>query len=157
MTSRYTAGGDLQVAYRTAIENTGRHMQLFMNGKTDQIGEWFIDACPVSTNQFNGQSLVFETEGRVYLHRMDNYTSVALAPDVESKRQKHPSVAENDTGIRLIVWGDAPGYVAGGLLNAAAVLPDGSVAAINVPEVSIQDYGAAAVEWLTADQFLVLY
>ena len=178
LAASYGNNGHLLVAYRSAINGDGRHMQLLdtgpegeFHGGTRLLSEWFIAGCPVTTSDFThrtginpGKSylwLVFETRGRIYTFDAGNPGHSTPAPVRESlvpTRQKHPAIAVNDAGYRLIVWGEAPGYVAGGTLNLQLVDKTNRIQpAPDTRNLNIADHSAAAVATLKDGSFLVLY
>ncbi|MBD3647560.1 MAG: hypothetical protein HUJ31_08945, partial [Pseudomonadales bacterium] len=81
LASLYTDDDRFFVAYRSAIDGKGRHMQLIATDPTDspptpttrEVSQWFLETCPVSSNNFAliaaGASpwLAFETRGEILL------------------------------------------------------------------------------------------
>ena len=178
LAANYGSNGHLLVAYRSAINGDGRHMQLLDTGPEEEsqggtrlLSEWFIAGCPVTTSDFThrasadsskpDQWLVFETQGRIYAFDTGNpghSTPVPVRESLVPTRQKHPAIAVNDAGYRLIVWGEAPGFVAGGTLDLQLVDKTGKIqAAPDTRERHIADYSAPAVATLEDGSFLVLY
>lgn len=178
LAANYGSNGHLLVAYRSAINGDGRHMQLLDSGPGEEsrggtrlISEWFIAGCPVTTSDFShrtsvgsgkpDQWLVFETQGRIHAFDAGNPGHATPDPVHESPapaRQKHPAIAVNDAGYRLVVWGEAPGFVSGGALNLQLVDKAGRIQAVpDTRDRRIADYSAAAVATLEDGSFLVLY
>ena len=161
LATNYDRQGKLQIAYRSAINNDGRHMQVISGANDSQnprtVGKWVINACPVSSNNLNGNWLAFESEGRLW--------TVNLASPDQAKplrasaiRQKHPSMATNQRGHRLVVWGEAVGYFAGGTLQMQLYDDDNKL--FNTPDYSskiIKEYSVAATVSGRDGSFLVLY
>lgn len=178
LAANHGSNGHLLVAYRSAINGDGRHMQLLDSGPGEEsqggtrlLSEWLIAGCPVTTSDFThrtsagsgkpDQWLVFETQGRIHAFDAGNPGHAAPEPVRESlvpARQKHPAIAVNDAGYRLVVWGEAPGFVAGGSLNLQLTDKTGKI--LPAPDTRhrrIADYSAAAVATLDDGSFLVLY
>lgn len=155
--------GQLQIAYRSAIRDKGRHMQFLTVGFLEEdsnlrtVGEWNISSCPVSTNALMGEWLAFETQGRI---QMMNVTENKDAEPVrESKvRQKHPAIAVNSDGDRLIVWGEAAGYFEGGSLQMQKFDSQGTpIQTEDHSSLKIPQFSIAATVARTDGSFLVLY
>ncbi|MFB0988475.1 MAG: hypothetical protein QMC69_04340, partial [Gammaproteobacteria bacterium] len=167
---------ELAIAYRSAIDGVGRHMQaltLQFADKAIQQGryaelsklqEWELSACPLSTNDITAdaqanQWLVFETEGRI--NQLQLGTGIDAMPVAEpfiKTRQKNPAVAINNEGDRLIVWGEAISQTRGGRLNMHLFADDGSDKNAGfTEEVSIPKFSFPAAAVLPSGDFLVLY
>ncbi len=163
LATRFDGKGHLQIAYRSAIRDEGRHMQLLTMGSAGKdnslrtVGEWQLNSCPVSTNVLNGDWLAFEIKGQILMMNVTDGNEATLVSASEI-RQKHPAIAINDNGDRLLVWGEAAGYFAGGSLqmkmyNAQSeVIETADHSSQNIPQFSI----AAAVA-RPDGSFLVLY
>ncbi len=155
--------GQLQIAYRSAIRDKGRHMQFLTVGFLEEdsnlrtVGEWNISSCPVSTNALMGEWLAFETQGRI---QMMNVTENKDAEQVrDSKvRQKHPAIAVNSDGDRLIIWGEAAGYFEGGSLQMQKFDSQGTpIQTEDLSSLKIPQFSIAATVARTDGSFLVLY
>jgi hypothetical protein len=164
------------VAYRSAIEGVGRHMQL-LTAETKKDGtvvtgyselhdlqKWELAACPVSTNDIardyqQNNWLVFETESRIVqlnLSAAGNQSRVA-EPLVRT-RQKNPAIAFSSDGYKLIVWGEGVSFTRGGTLNWQLFDALGDpVPADDRAEFLIPDNSAPAVTITPAGSFLILY
>ena len=160
LASQYTKDGELQIAYRSAIENDGRHMQFLPLGRGTSlrtVGEWNINACPVSSNHLMGDWLAFELQGRLWtidLSLSENAKPVRHA----EVRQKHPTLAVNHRGDRLLVWGEAPGYFDGGNLKMEMYNANNKI--IETPDhssKSVAQFSVAAAIAVSDDEFLILY
>jgi hypothetical protein len=155
--------GQLQIAYRSAIRDEGRHMQILTVGSSGRdnklrtVGEWNIKSCPVSTNVLMGDWLAFETQGRIQMVNVAEIEDAAPVRESET-RQKHPAIAINHDGDRLLVWGEAAGYFEGGSLQMQMFNSQGEPiqtedhSFLNIPKFSI-----AATVARTDGSFLVLY
>lgn len=176
LATNFGAENELAIAYRSAIDGVGRHMQALtvqFAGKTIQGGgyaelsplqEWELSACPLSTNDITvdaeaNQWLVFETEGRINQLRLG--TGEEAKPVAEpfiKTRQKNPAVAINTEGDRLIVWGEAISHTRGGRLNMHLFAADGSDKNAGfAEEVSIPKFSFPAAAVLPGGDFLILY
>ena len=176
LATNFGAENELAVAYRSAIEGVGRHMQALTLQFADQdiqsgnyaelspLQEWELSACPLSTNDITvdaeaTQWLVFETEGRI--NQLQLGTGAQAMPVAEpfiKTRQKNPAVAINTQGDRLIVWGEAISHTRGGRLNMHLFAKDGSDKVTGFSEeVSIPKFSFPAAAVLPGGDFLVLY
>ena len=135
MAADYLSGSELAVAYRSAIDGTGRHMQILhvegVNGElagarydsVHALQQWEASFCPLSTNDIALSAakdawLVFETESRIVKMNLsvpENITRVA-EPLTET-RQKNPAIGISETGEHVVVWGEAISHSRGGRLN----------------------------------------
>jgi hypothetical protein len=176
LATNFGAQNELAIAYRSAIDGVGRHMQALtvrFAGKAIESGgyaelsalqEWELSACPLSTNDITvdaeaNQWLVFETEGRInQLQLGSGEDAMPVAEPFIKTRQKNPAVAINAEGDRLIVWGEAISHTRGGRLNMHLFNEDGSDKnAEFAQEVSIPKFSFPAAAALPGGDFLVLY
>ena len=167
---------ELTIAYRSAIEGVGRHMQaLTLQFANDEIQagnyaelsplqEWELSACPLSTNDIgidsvSQQWLVFETEARIMQLKLDGgEPAVAVADPFIRTRQKNPAIAVNAAGERLIAWGEAISHPRGGRLNMHLFGVDGADLKTGFDEeIEIPDFSFPAAAQLPGGDFLVLY
>lgn len=167
---------DLFVAYRSAIDGVGRHMQLLtlqrsdgeMQGSTyapvSGLQEWELSACPLSTNDIvvddeSGNWLVFETESRISQMQLGvDGPATAIAEPFIMTRQKNPALAINEDGQRLIVWGEAISHAKGGRLNMRLFDTEGMEESMTFEEnVTIPNFSFPAAASLPDGNFLVLY
>lgn len=167
---------DLLVAYRSAIDGIGRHMQLLSlqlaqgqvsagsYGAVGPLQEWELSACPLSTNDIvvdedSTQWLVFETESRIIQMKMveDAVASSVGEPFVRT-RQKNPAIAINQQGDRLIVWAEAISHTKGGRLNMRLFDAEGEPKGDDFQqEITIPNFSFPAAAKLPSGDFLVLY
>ena len=175
MAAEYLNDQELLVAYRSAIDGVGRHMQLLtVNGVDNSptgssyqvmqpLREWEASFCPLSTNDIatdlsQRSWLVFETESRIIQMQLPDGEPEAVGEPFTETRQKHPAIAFNDQGQRLIVWGEAISHTRGGRLNMRLFDTDGAVESFEFSdEVAIGDFSFPAVAALANGEFLVLY
>lgn len=164
------------VAYRSAIEGVGRHMQLLTvqtntedrvttgYAELDDLQKWELAACPVSTNDIardyqNNNWLVFETESRIIQKNLgsDARPSRVAEPLVRT-RQKNPAIAFSSDGYKLVVWGEGVSFTRGGSLNWQLFDPAGNaVTVVDKAEYAIPDNSSPAVTITPSGSFLILY
>ena len=176
LATNFGAENELAIAYRSAVDGVGRHMQVLtvqFAGKTIESGgyaelsplqEWELSACPLSTNDITvdveaNQWLVFETEGRInHLQLGMAAEAMPVAEPFIKTRQKNPAVAINTKGERLIVWGEAISHTRGGRLNMHLFTEkESGEKAEFAEEISIPKFSFPAAAALPSGDFLVLY
>lgn len=176
LATNFRAENDLAIAYRSAVDGVGRHMQALtvqFSGNTIKSGgyaelsplqEWELSACPLSTNDITddtegNQWLVFETEGRInHLQLGATEEAMPVAEPFIKTRQKNPAMAINTEGDRLIVWGEAISHTRGGRLNMHLLTDEGSGEKTEfAEEISIPKFSFPAAVALPSGDFLVLY
>ena len=176
MAADYLDENELLVAYRSAIDGIGRHMQLLtISGAGEEISnafygtmsdlqQWEASYCPLSTNDIvrdaTGQRwLVFETESRIVQMNLSYQGDIAkVAEAFTETRQKNPAIAVNKSGDRVIVWGEAISHARGGRMNIRVVDASGSDTDFELDrEIQIQDYSFPAAATLPNGDFLVLH
>jgi hypothetical protein len=176
LAAEFNQQGELIVAYRSAINNTGRHMQRLVVARNAHneiqtsyqpvhaLSEWELSSCPVSTNDIvrdeeGDHWLAYETQSRVLkLNMSDNSAPVFVSELSTGTREKHPAMASNGTGFHLIAWGEGGGFFSGGMLRRA--LFDQYGTEIDLPEsddLEIPDRSFVAVMVKPDGDFLVLY
>ncbi|PCJ19986.1 MAG: hypothetical protein COA96_15960 [SAR86 cluster bacterium] len=172
----YADEDDLRVAYRSAIDGIGRHMQLlsleFSEGnlvsgayaEVSPLQEWELSACPLSTNDIAldndaHQWLVFETQSRiVQIQLVADAIATAVAEPFSRTRQKNPVLAINAQGDRLIVWGEAISHSKGGRLNMKLFSADGTAKDFQFSDdITMQNFTFPAAVTLPDGDFLVLH
>lgn len=176
LSAEFNQAGELLVAYRSATENTGRHMQQLIinqNAHGDvqsfyqpvhELSEWEIASCPVSTNDMardvsGAYWLVYETESQLVKHNMsDNSVPERVSVPASLTREKHPAMAFNAEGYQLIAWGEGGGFFSGGTLRLAMFDAEGN--AVDLPaadNITIPDRSSAAVMVKPDGSFMVVY
>lgn len=172
----YLSDSEFLVAYRSAIDGVGRHMQVLRlqnaNGEQSNarymdlhpLQQWEATYCPLSTNDIGFSSgtdawLVFETESRIVRMNLAEPQATALVaePFIET-RQKNPAIAFDDAGNHLIVWGEAISHSRGGRLNLRLFDSDGTETSYRLEdEIQMQNFTFPAAAALPDGNFLVLY
>ena len=176
LASEYMSDSELIIAYRSALNGIGRHMQLLTlslvdnevsgaaYGPVDELQQWELSACPLSTNDIAIDAnldrwLIFETASRIVQKNLNSERPPSLVGEPFSQtRQKNPAVAFNNKGQRLIVWGEAISHSRGGRLNMR--LFEGETAENNIDfteEITIPNFSFPAAASLPNGDFLVLY
>ncbi len=172
----FSQDGDLRVAYRSAIDGVGRHMQLLTvqlaqgavassaYAAVHELQQWELSSCPLSTNDIaadnlGDQWLVFETAARIVQMKLDGDSQQSLvAEPVINTRQKNPAIALNTAGQRLVVWGEAISHSRGGKLNIRLFDTEGaSIETHYNTELEITEFSFPAAAPLPNDTFLILY
>ncbi len=165
-------GAGLAVAYRSAIDGLGRHMQLLDAAETGApagayrpvgpLQRWEASSCPLSTGDFGAgpdgaRWLAFETRHRVVLMSLDDMDGASAVAPAGRSRQKHPAVALNHRGERLVAWAEGGGFVGGGDLRLRLFDAAGGELDFAAPPVRIGDFSFPAVAALPDGGFLALY
>jgi hypothetical protein len=176
MAAEYMDDSDILVAYRSATNGIGRHMQLLtvtgVNGELSaasyrslhELQKWEASFCPLSTNDIvidsnNKRWLVFETEGRIQqLNLSDPGSPFRVGEPFIETRQKNPAIAFNKYNHRLVVWGEAISHARGGRLNLRVFDGGGTVTDFeDSEEIQIDNFSFPAAVGLPNGDFLVLY
>lgn len=119
--------GAVYLLYRSATETVHRDMYLLFSsdhGKSFRGGlvdRWKIGTCPMSSEAFaEGAGKVFaawETDGQVYSSRITpaigGFPTRQSAPGAGGNR-KHPALAVNARGEKILVWTEGTGWERGG-------------------------------------------
>ena len=172
----FSQSGDLRVAYRSAIDGVGRHMQLLTlqlvqgavassaYAAVHELQQWELSSCPLSTNDIAADSqgyqwLVFETAARIVQMKLDGDSQPSLvAEPTINTRQKNPAIALNSAGQRLVVWGEAISHSRGGKLNIRLFDTEGtSIETHYDTELEITEFSFPAAAPLPNDTFLILF
>ena len=172
----FSQSGDLRVAYRSAIDGVGRHMQLLTlalaqgaiarstYADVHELQQWELSSCPLSTNDIAADSrgdqwLVFETAARIVQMKLDGDPEPSLvAEPAITTRQKNPAIALDSAGQRLVVWGEAISHSRGGKLNMRMFDADGaSIKTDYDTELEITEFSFPAAAPLPNNSFLILY
>ncbi|HIF74404.1 MAG TPA: hypothetical protein EYG31_04555 [Porticoccaceae bacterium] len=172
----YSENDKMLIAYRSAIDRLGRHMQILkLNGVDEGISdasygsvhelqEWEMSSCPLSTNDIvadNEQQywLVFETASRiVQLNISGEAPALSVGEPFTKTRQKNPTIAFNGSNEKLIAWGEAIAHSRGGRLNFRLYDSQGKqLDSEPVDEMEMPKYSFPAAAGLPSGDFLLLY
>ncbi len=172
----YLSESELVVAYRSAIDGIGRHMQVLrvsgVNGElteanyaeVHELQQWEATFCPLSTNDigFDGGDdawLVFETESRIVKMNLEDPQQIELVGEPYTEtRQKNPTIAFDESGNHLIAWGEAISHSRGGRLNLRVFDAEGELDNFRLAdEIQLQNFTFPAAAALPGGDFLVLY
>lgn len=180
LAGEFDAAGALHVAYRSAIDGTGRHMQLLTlhssapslaeAGETlrgdyaplQPLQEWDMSSCPLSTNDFaldsQGETwAAFETAARV-VRLKEGEAAQTVAGPATPTRQKNPAIAVAQDGSVLTAWGEAISHSKGGLLNAQLEDAEGRKSAWRLAEEwTLPKFSFPAAAALGESDFLLVW
>ena len=170
----------LSIAYRSAIDGVGRHMQwLTLHAETPSLAtanealrgdysplqplqEWEMSSCPLSTNDFaldtNGEPWVaFETAARI-IRLKANGTAAAVQEPATQTRQKNPSIAVAANGDVLTAWGEAISHSKGGALRAQLEDANGVIIEWELgTEITLPNFSFPAAAAIGGNDFLLLW
>lgn len=163
-------GNQLRLLYRMA-EGRNRDMGLLTSSDSGQsfglkrINQWQIEACPMSsagmTDGDGGLLVATERISKVEVLRIDSNPqgerelSLALK---ETREGKHPSLATNERGDRILVWAEGAGWKKGGVLQWQAYDRQGELIAESGTErIDIPAWSFASVATRSDGHFIVIH
>ena len=180
LAAEFDPQGRLSIAYRSAIDGVGRHMQwLTLHAETPSLAtanealrgdysplqplqEWEMSSCPLSTNDFaldtNGEPWVaFETAARI-IRLKANGTAAAVQEPATQTRQKNPSIAVAANGNVLTAWGEAISHSKGGALRAQLEDANGVIIEWELgTEITLPNFSFPAAAAIGGNDFLLLW
>ena len=180
LAAEFDPQGRLSIAYRSAIDGVGRHMQwLTLHAETSRLAtanealrgdysplqplqEWEMSSCPLSTNDFaldtNGEPWVaFETAARI-IRLKANGTAAAVQEPATQTRQKNPSIAVAANGDVLTAWGEAISHSKGGALRAQLEDANGVIIEWELgTEITLPNFSFPAAAAIGGNDFLLLW
>ncbi len=180
LAAEFDPQGRLSIAYRSAIDGVGRHMQLLtLHAETPSLAtanealrgdysplqplqEWEMSSCPLSTNDFaldtNGEPWVaFETAARI-IRLKANGTAAAVQEPATQTRQKNPSIAVAANGDVLTAWGEAISHSKGGALRAQLEDANGVIIEWELgTEITLPNFSFPAAAAIGGNDFLLLW
>jgi len=180
LAAEFDTQGRLSIAYRSAIDGVGRHMQwLTLHAETPSLAtanealrgdysplqplqEWEMSSCPLSTNDFaldtNGEPWVaFETAARI-IRLKANGTAAAVQEPATQTRQKNPSIAVAANGDVLTAWGEAISHSKGGALRAQLEDANGVIIEWELgTEITLPNFSFPAAAAIEGNDFLLLW
>ena len=180
LAAEFDTQGRLSIAYRSAIDGVGRHMQwLTLHAETPSLAtanealrgdysplqplqEWEMSSCPLSTNDFaldtNGDpSVAFETAARI-IRLKANGTAAAVQEPATQTRQKNPSIAVAANGDVLTAWGEAISHSKGGALRAQLEDANGVIIEWELgTEITLPNFSFPAAAAIGGNDFLLLW
>ena len=180
LAAEFDQQGRLSIAYRSAIDGVGRHMQwLTLHAETSSLAtanealrgdysplqplqEWEMSSCPLSTNDFaldtNGEPWVaFETAARI-IRLKANGTAAAVQEPATQTRQKNPSIAVAANGDVLTAWGEAISHSKGGALRAQLEDANGVIIEWELgTEITLPNFSFPAAAAIGGNDFLLLW
>jgi len=180
LAAEFDPQGRLSIAYRSAIDGVGRHMQwLTLHAETSSLAtanealrgdysplqplqEWEMSSCPLSTNDFaldtNGEPwAAFETAARI-IRLKANGTAAAVQEPATQTRQKNPSIAVAANGDVLTAWGEAISHSKGGALRAQLEDANGVIIEWELgTEITLPNFSFPAAAAIGGNDFLLLW
>ena len=180
LAAEFDTQGRLSIAYRSAIDGVGRHMQwLTLHAETPSLAtanatlrgdysplqplqEWEMSSCPLSTNDLalgkNGEPwAAFETAARI-IRLKANGTAAAVQEPATQTRQKNPSIAVAANGDVLTAWGEAISHSKGGALRAQLEDANGAVIEWELDaEITLPNFSFPAAAAIGGNDFLLLW
>ncbi|MBT4781183.1 MAG: hypothetical protein HOO05_02155 [Gammaproteobacteria bacterium] len=180
LAAEFDPQGRLSIAYRSAIDGVGRHMQwLTLHAETPSLAtanealrgdysplqplqEWEMSSCPLSTNDFaldtNGEPWVaFETAARI-IRLKANGTAAAVQEPATQTRQKNPSIAVAANGDVLTAWGEAISHSKGGALRAQLEDANGVIIEWELgTEITLPNFSFPAAAAIGGNDFLLVW
>jgi hypothetical protein len=180
LAAEFDQQGRLSIAYRSAIDGMGRHMQwLTLYAETPSLAkanealrgdyspvqplqEWEMSSCPLSTNDFaldtKGEPWVaFETAARIIRLKADGIAAAAQEPATQT-RQKNPSIAVAANGDVLTAWGEAISHSKGGALRAQLEDANGAIIEWELDtEITLPNFSFPAAAAIGDNDFLLLW
>lgn len=180
LAAEFDTQGRLSIAYRSAIDGVGRHMQwLTLHAETPSLAtanealrgdysplqplqEWEMSSCPLSTNDFaldtNGEPWVaFETAARI-IRLKANGAAAAVQEPATQTRQKNPSIAVAANGDVLTAWGEAISHSKGGALRAQLEDANGVIIEWELgTEITLPNFSFPAAAAIGGNDFLLLW
>ena len=180
LAAEFDPQGRLSIAYRSAIDGVGRHMQwLTLHAETSSLAtanealrgdysplkplqEWEMSSCPLSTNDFaldtNGEPWVaFETAARI-IRLKANGTAAAVQEPATQTRQKNPSIAVAANGDVLTALGEAISHSKGGALRAQLEDANGVIIEWELgTEITLPNFSFPAAAAIGGNDFLLLW
>lgn len=149
------AGDRLYLLYRAATKITGRDMTLLVSDGTERIvSKWNIGSCPMSSADLlkgrDGIIAAWEAERQIGF--LDG--EEVVGPQGSAKR-KHPSLAQNASGMLLLAWVENSGWEKSGALAWQLFKDNKSVGEIQGGEaIPVWSMPSAVA---VGDQFYIIY
>ena len=125
MRALFDRAGGLHVLYRAATDGKHRDTMwlrpdLAIARAPVRVHPWDIEACPMTTYALvetaDGLAAAWETAQQIYTADLNPATSTVSTPSPIPGRgsRKHPSIAVNKSGDRLIAWTEGTAWKRGG-------------------------------------------
>jgi len=165
--AKFDSSGILHVLYRAATGGTHRDTTwLMVQGTTSRapvrVHSWDIESCPMSTYALaetsGGMVAAWETAQQIYSTTLDPATGEAGAITAipGSGSRKHPSIAVNQAGDRLIAWTEGTGWNRGGTLAWRLTDANGAELASDAQAGPVPVWGLVSAIPLSHGSFLIL-
>ena len=161
------SSGQLQLLYRAAAEGIDRDaMWLTAAGAVPAVAvklhPWKLPACPMTTfamvNAGRRILAAWETAQQLYLAELDPVQKTFAAPTAIAGAgvRKHPSVAVNAAGDRLVAWTEGTAWARGGTLAWQLQDSTGQVLAAEPDAGPVPVWGLVAAVARRDGSFLVV-
>jgi len=163
----FDRSGTLHVLYRAATGGSHRDTTwLMIEGKTSRppirVHPWDLQSCPMSTFALadtpDGLVAAWETAQQIYSTTLDPATGkvgeISAIPG--SGTRKHPSIAVNRAGERLIAWTEGTGWNRGGTLAWRLTDRQGKELAADAQAGPVPVWGLVSAIPLSNGSFVVL-
>ncbi|HEX6975656.1 MAG TPA: hypothetical protein VF147_14725, partial [Vicinamibacterales bacterium] len=169
MRSLVDANGALQILYRAAGNNIHRDatwLTFDPGRKTAEprmLQEWELQACPMSTFAMTPDGArifaAWETKLQINYATLDPGTGAISPPAAVpgTGARKHPSVAINAKGERLIAWTEGMAWSRGGMLSWIVIDRSGKVIASAEKAADVPAWSLVSAVANTDGAFTILY
>lgn len=163
----FDRSGILHVLYRAATGGNHRDTTwLMVQGATSRapirVHPWELQSCPMSTfaltETTGGLAAAWETAQQIYSTTLDPATGTvgAITAIPGTGTRKHPSIAVNQAGDRLIAWTEGTGWNRGGTLAWRLTDRTGAQLAATEQAGPVPVWGLVSAVPLNNGSFLIL-
>ena len=163
----FDRSGLLHVVYRAATGGNHRDTTwLMVDGKTSRppvrVHPWELQSCPMSTFALaetpDGLVAAWETAQQIYSTTLDPTTGkvgeIAALPGKGTR--KHPSIAINRAGDRLLAWTEGTGWNRGGTVAWRLTDPQGKELAADPHAGPVPVWGLVSAIPLSDGSFVII-
>jgi hypothetical protein len=159
--------GTLQILYRAATDAINRDATwLTVGGKPERppvrVHAWRLEACPMTTFALaetkEGLLAAWETQQQIYSATLDPVTGrlSGLAAVPGAGTRKHPSIAVNEAGDRLLAWTEGTAWNRGGTVAWRLTDSAGAELAASAGAGPVPVWGLVAALALRDGSFVIL-
>ena len=167
MRAQFDSRGVLHLLYRAATGGTHRDTMWVMmrDGSSPppvRVHPWELETCPMSTYALaaagDGMAAAWETAQQIYSATLNPVTGVVSAPQAVpgSGSRKHPSIAVNAAGDRLLAWTEGTAWKRGGTVAWRLTSSAGAELASAATAGPVPVWGLVSAVALPDGSFLVL-
>jgi hypothetical protein len=167
MRALFDRSGTLHVLYRAATD--GKHRDttwLRVDGTTARppvrVHPWQLEACPMSTYALvetpDGLAAAWETAQQVYSATLSSATGAVsqLSAMPGTGSRKHPSIAVNAAGDRLVAWTEGTAWKRGGTMAWRLSDRNGTELAAAADAGPVPVWGLVAAVAISDGSFVIL-